>query len=192
MKSYEQRGFAGIELRDDGTNLPRIEGYAAVFNVRSVNLGGFVETIAPGAFRSTLKDGADVRAMLDHDTGKVIGRNKAGTLDIAEDNHGLRVSISPPDTQLGRDIVTSIRRGDLDAMSFGFRAIADDWDDDQTPPLRELREVELFDVSVVAFPAYPDTTVAVRSLQRHMQSVGLANEDIRRRIRLIEMASEVE
>ena len=143
--------------------LPKITGYAAVFNSRSEDLGGFVEIIEPGAFSGSLES-ADVRALVGHDATQVIGRNKSGTLNVFEDDHGLRVEIDPPNTSAGRDIVESVRRGDIDSMSFGFIATNDRWEYDDGQEVRYLEQVELLEVSVVAWPAYQSTEVAVRSL----------------------------
>lgn len=162
----EVRVFPAEELRvrrdDDGN--PIIQGHAAVFNKLSLDLGGFREKVAKGTFERAIKED-DVRALFNHDPNHVLGRTKSKTLRMAEDDRGLGVEIDPPETQMGRDVVTSIDRGDLDGMSFGFRTIKDSWEhgEDGAPDIRTLEEVELFDVSPVTFPAYPDTNVAVRS-----------------------------
>lgn len=154
-----------IELRVEGGESPKITGHAAVFDKWSEDLGGFREKIRSGAFKKTIKE-ADVRALFNHDPNYVLGRNTAGTLTLEEDKKGLAISIDPPDTQWARDLTTSIERGDINQMSFGFRTIKDQWttpkegNDNQ----RELLEVELFDVSPVTFPAYPQTDVGVRSV----------------------------
>ncbi len=161
----EVRAYANcnlcVEERDAGG--PRLSGYAARFNKNSEDMG-FIERIAPGAFTRTLEEGADVRALVEHDPARIIGRSTAGTLMLEETRLGLKVSIDPPDTSAGRDLITSIKRGDLSQMSFGFRAMVDEWDDAKRPPVRTLKDVDLIEVSVVAFPAYPDTSVALRSL----------------------------
>lgn len=175
----EQRSMQGVELRAaEGGGLPTIEGYAAVFNSLSTNLGGFRERIEPGAFAASLKAGADVRALVDHDPAKIIGRNKSGTLTVTEDERGLKVSIRPPDTTAGRDVVESIRRGDLDAMSFGFVARDDEVRKEGGETVRVLRAVDLFDVSVVAYPAYQDTAVALRSVESALQQAGAAEREV--------------
>ena len=162
----ERRFVPSSELRltnnDDG--LPTIHGYAAVFDKLSVVLWDFREKVAPGAFKRTLAEGADVRALVDHESARIIGRNKAGTLDLAEDVKGLKADITPPDTTVGRDIVESIRRGDVTGMSFGFVTVKDEWERGKEGELdiRTLLDVDLFDVSVVTYPAYPDTSVGVR------------------------------
>lgn len=148
-----------FRARDDG----KIVGYASVFNQWSEDLGGFREKVKQGAFAKTIKE-ADIRALFNHDSNYVLGRNKAGTLQLEEDAKGLLVTIDPPDTQWARDLSTSIKRGDIDQMSFGFRTIRDEWNDkDRNQITRELVEVELFDVSPVTYPAYPQTSVAVRA-----------------------------
>lgn len=145
------------EQRADGA--PVISGYAAVFNVLSVVLWGFREKIAPGAFSDSLAD--DVRALWNHDTNIVMGRTKSGTLRLAEDTTGLRIENDPP-SSAEREI-ESIRRGDVDQMSFGFRTLEDEWDEDSEGQIvRTLRKVKLYEVSFVAFPAYPATSVALR------------------------------
>jgi hypothetical protein len=140
-----------------------IEGYAAVFNQPSEDLGGFVEDIRKGAFAKTIKE-ADVRALFNHDPNYVLGRNKADTLSLAEDNHGLQFRVKPPETAWAKDLQETIRRGDVDQASFGFSTIKDEWDQASNPAHRTLVEVRLYDVSVVTFPAYPQTSVSARSL----------------------------
>lgn len=162
---------ADLSIRVEGEGADEkkiIDGYAAVFDSWSNDLGGFRERIAPGAFNKTLQE-ADVRGLLNHDPNYVLGRTKAETLTLAEDGKGLRVSVTPPDTQWARDLAVSIQRGDINQMSFGFRTIKDTWAkgmvDEQGRALRErtLLEVALYDVSVVTFPAYPATEAGLRA-----------------------------
>ena len=157
-----------IELRvnrkEDGA-LPKIEGYASVFDKDSEDMG-FIERVAPGAFKNALKI-SDARALFNHDANYVLGRQSSGTLELKEDKNGLFMSVNPPDTQIIRDLVlTPIERGDINQQSFGFTIAADKWDGlDSDHPTRTITEVrEIFDVSPVTFPAYTDTTVALRSL----------------------------
>lgn len=171
MSNREVRAFRlPIELRAEEGNedgLPSIRGHAAVFNKMSEDLGGFREIIMPGAFDSALERGDDVRALVDHDPSKILGRTKAGTLTLNVDSKGLRVKIDPTDTSVGRDIIENIRAGNVDSMSFGFRTLADQWRTEDGEEIRELMDLELFDVSPVSFPAYPQTDVAVRSLTEY-------------------------
>jgi HK97 family phage prohead protease len=144
---------------------PQITGYAAVFDQPSEVMMFFREIIRPGAFTKTIQ-GGDVRALWNHDTAAPLGRTKNGTLELKEDAQGLHIAITPPDTTWARDAMESIRRGDVDQMSFGFVCLRDNWiKDDNGFPLREVLEVELWEVSPVTFPAYPDTSVAVRSMK---------------------------
>lgn len=138
-------------------------GYAALFDTAADIGGWWIETIARGAFASSL-DG-DVLALVDHDYGRVIGRSSAGTLRLSEDAKGLAVEIDLPDTTDGRDLAVQLKRGDISGMSFGFRVTHDEWDETVSPPKRTIHEVELIEVSAVARPAYPDTELGLRSLE---------------------------
>lgn len=160
--TMERRALtAAPELRADG-GAKVARGYAALFNSETDIGGYFREQIAPGAFADALK--GDIRALIDHDTGRVIGRSTAGTLRLQEDERGLLVEIDLPDTTDGRDLAVQLERGDISGMSFGFRVTHDEWDETGDSPLRTIRAVELFEVSAVAFPAYADTEIALRSL----------------------------
>jgi len=147
-----------IEFRADAQSSAEgrvIVGYAAVFDIPA-DIGWFTEVVSPGAFaKAILRD--DVRALINHDRGQVLGRNKAQTLRLSEDARGLRCEIDVPDTQFARDLMVSMDRGDITQMSFGFDAIVETWDESGDKPLRTLVEVGLFDVSVVTYPAYEDT-----------------------------------
>lgn len=162
----EARCLAAAELRaEEVDGKPQIRGYAAVFNSLSEDLGGFREVIRPGAFARGLAR-ADVRALINHDRNLILGRNTAGTLRLLEDSRGLQIGVDPPDTSYARDLLESIRRGDISGMSFRFYVAegGDDWRSEPSGVIRELRDVDIDDVSVVTYPAYPDTTVAVRCL----------------------------
>ena len=142
-----------------------IEGHAAIFDSLSQDLGfmfPFKERINKGAFKSSLEKD-DIRALWNHDANYVLGRNKAGTLELTETNKGLRVRIHPPDTQWARDLIESIRRGDVTQMSFGFVVEKETWSVEGKEDIRTLEKVKLYDVSPVTFPAYLDTDVGVRS-----------------------------
>jgi HK97 family phage prohead protease len=161
----ERRAFQVDELRIDGNDrTPVITGHAAVFNQRSLDLGGFYEIIAPGAFANTIKT-ADVRALFNHDANFILGRTKSRTLELSEDEKGLSVRISPPDSIWANDLLESIKRGDIDQMSFGFSVseAGQKWQRSGGEVLRTLLAVELFDVSPVTYPAYPQTDVSARS-----------------------------
>jgi len=159
--NIERRCLPASELRfDTSGDTPKITGYAAVFS-QWTDIGGmFREQVAPGAFKKTLKE-ADVRALWNHDPNYVLGRNKAGTLKLREDDKGLAVEIDPVDSNWSNDLMASMKRGDVSQMSFGFTV--NKADDDYDENTRVLRDVSLFDVSVVTYPAYPTTTAQVRS-----------------------------
>lgn len=150
---------AEFRADEDGA---RIAGHIAVFNSLSEDLGGFREIIRPGAFAKTLQE-ADIRALFNHDSNFVLGRNKSGTLTVSEDERGLYIEVDVPDTAWARDLLVSMRRGDIDQGSFAFRTVKDDWKERDGQLIRELAEVRLYDVSVVTYPAYPATSAYVRS-----------------------------
>ena len=153
----------GVELREEGDTLTAV-GYAAIFDRLSGNLGGFLERVSPGSFRSTLKQ-ADVTALFNHDPNHLLGRSSAGTLRLTEDDKGLRYEVDLPYTTLGRDVAELLRRRDLQSSSFGFRTISDEWGETEDGyPLRTLSEVALRDVGPVVYPAYSDTEASLRSL----------------------------
>jgi HK97 family phage prohead protease len=163
-KGIEQRiAFQNLEIRAEGDGMT-LRGYAAVFNSPSQPLP-FTETIQPGAFRDSLKSRNDIKLLWNHDTGIVLGSTRAGTLRLNEDNVGLFLEADLPDTQAGRDAATLVKRGDVNAFSFGFRIPAggDEWvGSDQ----RILKRINIHETSLVAFPAYTSTegTASVRSL----------------------------
>jgi len=144
----------------------KIVGYAAVFNSLSEDLGGFREKIEPLAFKKALKK-SDTRMLWNHDSNYVLGRKSSGTLKLKEDDNGLRIENTPPDTQWAKDLMVSIDRGDINQMSFGFRIEEDKWEEKEgKETIRTLVSIaELPDVSPVTFPAYQNTEVALRSME---------------------------
>lgn len=165
-----------VEVRSFEDGAPRIRGYAAVFNTWTDIVPNYLrERIAPGAFKKTIKDG-DVRALINHDPNLIIGRSKAGTLSMREDEHGLAVEITPPDTTYARDLITNMRAGNLNQMSFAFTVVrSNDKTESEDGALdRTLTEVRLYDVSVVTYPAYPTTEAwarsAIETLSHYLQS----------------------
>lgn len=158
----EKRNYvvAGMTVGESG----KIVGYASVFNSLSLDLGGFQERVAPGAFDRALSQGQDVRALWNHDANYVLGRTKSGTLTISKDERGLSIEIDPPDVGWVNDLRKSIERKDVDQMSFQFRTVKDSWDEVDGKIIRTLIDVDLFDVSPVTFPAYEDTELQLRSM----------------------------
>jgi len=157
---------AEFEVRETEEGM-RFSGYAAVFNSDSQPLP-FTERIAPGAFRGSLRNRNDIKLLWNHDTASVLGSTRAGTLKLTEDERGLYVEASLPNTSVGRDAKELISRGDVDAMSFGFTVArgGDEWSSDGS--VRTLTKINLHEVSIVAFPAYTATagSTAVRGLDK--------------------------
>lgn len=189
----ERRYVRGIEVREakpDSGSIGTLVGYAAVFNERSLDLGGFTEIVLPGAFTESLKRGDDVRALIGHDPRLIVGRRSAETLRIEEDAKGLRYEIDLPDTTAGRDVLESVKRRDLDGSSFGFRTVKDDWKRLDGVYVRELIEAEVFDVGPVTYPAYTGTTAEAREMVAQLlaegrRRVGLDGPARQRRDRII-------
>ena len=164
-ESRKQYAFTNLELRaidesaDDGWT---VSGYAAVFDSPSEPLP-WTEYVKRGAFRKTIKDGADVRLLIDH-TGVPLARTKSGTLKLREDDKGLymeaRLDPNNPDAVKMR---SALMRGDVSQMSFAFETVKDGWNKDRT--VRELKEVRLHDVSIVTYPAYEETSAEIRNTQ---------------------------
>lgn len=208
MPPIERRAFAVDQpfdlitrSADDGgqSALPKLRGHAAIFNTLSPKMWGFREQVAPGAFTRAIQED-DVRALWNHNSDMPLGRNRAKptpTLTLSEDERGLLVEIDPPDTQYARDLVVSMRRGDVTQMSFGFMVISQEWrtDTEDGVDIRTIREVRLFDVSPVTYPAYPETDVEARARQaiaaegrRALQDPGAwraEQEILQRRLRLL-------
>ena len=176
-KNMERRLFAN-EFRivdDKKTKSKKIIGYASVFNADSQDLGGFIERINPNAFDKVIEDEQDVRALFNHnaDLG-VLGRTTSGTLRLSVDETGLKYEIDTPDTQLARDLMASMERGDISQSSFGFTISenGDSWDEDaEGRAIRTINQVEqLFDISPVVYPAYTDASVALRSFDNYKEN----------------------
>jgi HK97 family phage prohead protease len=181
-RSREERAFVieDVEVRaGEGDTPARIIGHPVVYNTWSEDLGGFRERVLPGALTRSLGT-HDIRVLFNHDPNFVLGRSKSGTAVFNDQAKGLRMECTPPDTQTVRDLVLEpMRRGDINQMSFAFRVVGDAkrrsdvrdgvppgtgevWNDDYTE--RELHQLQMFDASVVTFPAYVQTDAQVRSL----------------------------
>jgi HK97 family phage prohead protease len=145
-----------------------VTGHAAVFDTPSQPLydfweGMFVEEVRRGAFAKTIGE-ADVRFLINHDPNLILARNKGGTLRLAEDDIGLAIDADLAPTTYGRDLATSMRRGDVSQMSIMFSVVKDDWGGTRDGlPLRVISEVKLYDVSAVTFPAFEETDIGMRS-----------------------------
>lgn len=166
MNNIEVRNF-NIEFRNEPESR-HIEGYGSVFNKRSLDLGGFTEIIAEGAFDGVIEN-SDVKALLDHNPSRGIlarSKNGEGTLSLSIDETGLRYAFDAPNTALGDEVIEGLKRGDYSQSSFAFTVKEQTWTKEEDGTyLRTITKIGgLYDVSIVADPAYPDTSVAVRSL----------------------------
>ena len=185
----------GLEVRaGDGEKPAQLTGHAAVFNEwTSISSwwGSSLwdERIAPGAFKKTIRE-ADVRALWNHDQNVVLGRNKAGTLELSEDDKGLLVKITPPDSEWGRPVLEAVRRGDVSGMSIAFEVVQEEWTrpdrkkDPEAKSQRTIKEVKLYDVSPVTFPAYPQTDISARS----ESLIGRGEEELLPAFRALQLA----
>ena len=147
-----------------------IYGYAAKFGVRSDDMGGWVEVIAPNAFDAALATNPDVRGLWNHNPDHILGRTSSGTMRISKDDIGLAYEIDPPDTQVARDLMVSMQRGDVSQSSFGMVCRDASWSYDEASGMevRTVKQADLWDCSPVCFPAYPAATSGVRSLPADM------------------------
>ena len=154
-----------FETREEGNEL-KIEGYFAVFNSIYQIFDDLSESVAPGAFDDTLGD--DIRALINHDSSLVLGRNTAHTLELRQDEHGLwgTITINPND-QDAMNLYARVQRGDVDQCSFGFDILSEDYEVREDGSVHwTIRKVRLYEVSVCTFPAYEETNVKARSAQR--------------------------
>lgn len=180
MSEREIRIFSPEFRATEEDGVKRIAGYAAVFDSWSENLGWFREKIQRGAFADAIKN-SDTVALFNHDSNIVLGRTSSGTLRLKEDDTGLHMEVDLPDTQAANDLYKLVERGDIHQQSFGFTVETNEWryGENGEPDERTIVKVkELFDVSPVTFPAYPDTSVAKRSLdiQKSNDTVGTGHD----------------
>lgn len=184
-KNIEVRSF-NVEFRNDPENR-HIEGYGSVFNKRSLDLGGFTEVIAPGAFDGVIEE-SDVKCYLDHNPNRGIlarSRNGEGSLTLSVDDEGLKYSFDAPHTALGDEVIEGLVRGDYSQSSFAFTVQDESWTKEEDGRyLRTITKVNrLYDVSIVADPAYPDTSVAMRSLDAFKAQEVPVQEEVKEEVR---------
>ena len=161
-----------IEVRSEGDGMT-FSGYASVFDSPSEDLGGFIEYVAPGAFKRSLQARNEIKLLWNHDTSEPLASVRGGSLQLVEDSRGLKVTAKLPNTTRGRDVAELLRSKVIDSMSFGFNVIKDSWSNNGS--VRTLESVRLSEVSVVTFPAYTATTATVRSMQTTIDADELAN-----------------
>ena len=157
-----------------------ISGYAIRYNEPSVDLGGFTEVVAPGAVTDSLQQSGDCLMLRDHNPSLLMGRTKSKTLALTEDANGLRFVCKLPNTTQANDLAESIDRGDLDGVSFGFNVPSggDKWSSDKEGNvIRTLVRINLSEISPCSFPAYPSTSVSIRSCPSELRSLLKRSED---------------
>ena len=160
-----------VEVREDEeSGTIRVSGYAAVFGEETNIAGMFTETIERGAFTSALERQDDVVFLINHD-GLPLARTRSGTLRLSQDERGLymesELDRNDPDV---RAIVPKMKRGDLDKMSFAFMPERQEWDDSGDMPKRSIKDLRLYDVSIVTNPAYEGTEIGLRALEAHREA----------------------
>jgi len=196
----ELRYVVASELRATGSDKqPKIEGYSATFGTVT-DIGGFSEVIQRGAFKRTLADGDEVVALIDHNPSLLLGRRSAGTLTLEEDAKGLKFTVQLPDTSVARDAYANLKAGNLRECSFGFFVNGPDGEKWSQQPdgtmLRTLIDVTLYDVSIVTFPAYTNTSAAARNVvaehvEARMASASAAQGTEARRKRADALLAEI-
>lgn len=164
-----------FQTREENGTLS-IEGYFSVFNSTYEIGPGMSESIAPGAFADTIS--GDIRALINHDSTLVLGRTKAGTLELREDSHGLwgRVTVNPNDSD-AMNLYSRVKRGDVDGCSFGFDIVSEDTDISEDGSVHwTIKSVKLYEVSCCTFPAYEETNISARAHDRGelLRRTGLA------------------
>ena len=158
-----------VRTTSDGSK--QVAGYAIVWNSPSCDLGGFTELCAPTMLNRTLKESPDVLALRDHKQELLLGRTTAGTLELKTDDIGLAFTVTLPKTQIGDDTAVNVANRNLSGVSFGFNMVQDSWSvDAEGNPVRTLLDVILHEISITSFPAYPGTSVAVRSCPASLRS----------------------
>ncbi|HDR7801355.1 TPA: HK97 family phage prohead protease [Bacillus tropicus] len=181
MNQTEKRELlsSNLEIREVEGGLRTIVGYAVKWEMKSVTMGywrRFKEQFKRGAFTDSLTQD-DQLALWSHDYSQVLGRTKNGTLRLFEDEIGLRFELDLADTTLGDDTYKTIKRGDVDGVSFGFQMVKEEWDEsDPDNIVRSVTKAKLVEISPVAFPAYPDSQVSARSHDPYKQFVDERNQ----------------
>ncbi|MFJ8220544.1 HK97 family phage prohead protease [Bacillus cereus] len=188
MNQMEKRELLSseMEIREIEGGLRTITGYAVKWEMKSVTMGywrRFKEQFKRGSFTDSLTQD-DQLALWSHDYSQVLGRTKNGTLRLFEDEIGLRFELDLADTTLGDDTYKTIKRGDVDGVSFGFQMVKEEWDESNPDNIvRSVTKAKLVEISPVAFPAYPDSQVSARSHDPYKQFVDERNQkDLRQKL----------
>ncbi|QGG59127.1 HK97 family phage prohead protease [Loigolactobacillus bifermentans] len=184
VRTYQISHFNKRDATD--ANPATIKGYASVFNSPTIIADCWQEQIEPGAFSKSLGSD-DIRCLFNHNWDHVLGRSQSGTLTLQEDEHGLAFEVALPETTTAQDLAVSMNRGDINQCSFGFCPTIDEWDySDPDMPVRTIKEVKLYEISIVPLPAYGDT-------EANLVRSGVISEDMVKNIQLRkEIMKEIE
>ena len=203
MQHITERRYSVAQIRSANSSRT-VSGIAARFNHLSEDLGGWRERLAPGSFRSTLGDGHDIKMFHSHDPARVLASTRTGSLQLNEGVDGLNFRAALPNTSDGDDVLELCHRGELE-MSFGFRCLKDDWEDEDDPdfendrgrrsktiPVRKVMQAHLIEISSVAMPAYaggatsikPEAMAAAAAASRSLFPEGSIPIEIRSRLGL--------
>jgi len=186
MENKEMRTITTkLETRFEDDGVGKLVGYAAIFDSPTDIRGLFTEKIVRGAFKSSLDN--DIKALWNHDSSYPVGSTGSGTLKLTEDEYGLRFDLTPINTTAGRDLLESVKSGVVNGMSFGFLVRKDSWDGN----IRSLEDVELFEISACPFPAYKDTTIVARSVEKMLQEKSAIPEDDSVKIYLLQLRKKL-
>ncbi|WP_252187865.1 HK97 family phage prohead protease [Anaeromonas frigoriresistens] len=187
MSKQKETRYISIEKLEtratEEDNKLSISGYVVQFNKRSKVMWDFVEVVAKGAFRNSLKENV-IKALWNHNHDYVLGSTKNSTLKLREDDYGLKFELDLPSNTWGKDCYESVSRGDVDGVSFGFFVREDEWEyiDDEDLYKRTLLEVDLFEISPTPFPAYEDSQASCRSFENFKTELEeKENKELRKR-----------
>lgn len=189
MKNQREFRTFKIQVRKkDAAKPTQVEGHAAVFNSLSVDFGGWRERIMPGAFKRAIAEKQDVFCLINHDSNLVLGRTLSGSLSLREDGDGLAFDCNMPATTYANDLAAVMDRGDMDKCSFGFISRKATWSEEPDPDnakeqiiVRQIEDCDLFDVSIVTYPAYPETDANTRAEHRSL-AIAEAPAEIRAKL----------
>jgi len=178
MKNKELRFLSDdLKVKSDSR---KISGYASKYEKLSKDLGGFKEIIKRGAFKNALENSKDIIANINHDDNKILARS-GNNLTLKEDPIGLFFELEVPETTYGNDLLVNVRSGNVSKCSFAFAVGSDTWENSDGVPVRSIHEIkELYDVAIVTVPAYEDTTIAIRSLEK----LQVIDDDTKSRIKI--------
>jgi HK97 family phage prohead protease len=201
MNIREKVFSAEIRAASGADGLTTISGYAAVYNSRSEDLGGFVEVLAPGCFTKTLSENNSIKCLWNHNQDYVLGSRKAGTLDITDDDKGLKIECRlTPGVTFAQDFAKTVSAGSVDQMSYMFAAVRDSWSRDADgTQVRTILEAKLYEVSPVCFPAYEATSISARGIKldlaesamRHIKAAETAEEKKQLRSIIVQLTAWV-